>query len=92
MFAASLAFHPLGSCSKARRSELLLRLEPVRFKMVPPIESFRLRGLPLSMMLPDSDTFFLCPVADRHGGVSDISAVGVGVDSATVSLDVLMSA
>ena len=55
IFTASLAFHPLGSCSKARLSELLLLFDPVRFKGATPMISDRFRGRPRSMMLADSD-------------------------------------
>jgi hypothetical protein len=61
IFTASLAFHPLGSCSNARLSELLLLFEPVLFSVEAAPVSDRLRGRPRSMMLPDSDWCLLWP-------------------------------
>jgi hypothetical protein len=73
-FTASLAFHPLGSCSNARLSELLLLLEPVRFRVAQKSDLFR--GRPLSMMLPDSDWCLLCPkVAVCIGSPSSVWGV-----------------
>jgi hypothetical protein len=73
-FTASLAFHPLGSCSNALLSELLLLLEPVRFRVAQ--KSDRFRGRPRSMMLADSDWCLLCPkVAVCIGSPSSVWGV-----------------
>jgi len=94
MFNASLAFHPLGSCSNARLSELLLLLEPVRFRVVMVAVSDRFRGRPRSMILPDSDWCLLCPrITRRIGSLSSVlgvvdasEAVSFGVPTAAASV------
>lgn len=62
MVRASLAFHPFGSCSKARLSELVLRFKSVLFRGAGPTISDRFRGRPLSIMLADSDWCLLWQV------------------------------
>ena len=87
MFIASLAFQPLGSCSNARLSELLLLFEPVRFNVLDAQDSDRFRGRPRSMMLADSDWCLLCPRGTRCIG-SASSDVGVLETSRMVSFGV----
>lgn len=80
MSAASLAFHPLGNCSKARRSALLLLPPPVLFRTLPSLPSVRFLGRPLSMMLPVSEWFLRCPLVGGAlcGGCgSALSGLGV---------------
>jgi len=87
MLAASSAFHPLGSCSKARRSALLLLLDSVLLRtMPPPVLSFRLLGRPRSMMLADSDWFLRCPIAEPVRRASTGSALGVANGSGSVAV------
>jgi hypothetical protein len=77
MLTASLAFHPLGSCSIACPSELLFLFEPLRFKVAGPAQtSSRLGGRPRLIILSDSDWFRLCPKARLCNG-SLSSALGV---------------
>jgi hypothetical protein len=88
MFTTSFAFQPLGSCTNARLSELLLLFDSARREGDAPTTSDRFRGRPLSMILPDSDWCLLCPRATP--GVGSLSSdmgetEGSGLQSLGVS-------
>jgi len=90
MLEASWALHPMGSVSNAFLSALLLLLDVPLFS---PMSSFvRFRGRPRSMMLPDSDWPLRCP--NETGGAlrGSVSALGVALRSAALSLGVVASA